>query len=243
VLLHEVELVRRGVVAFKRTRQRGVTQPGDEPYQVVDDGGHLLVVELLRHVRWHVVVLPAPAGQEEVRPPLEPEDVVVAHVAHVAVRIQDALRGYSYRVLNAIEQTLLALASIDYGDAQAVQEALPAGVTTGISGVRSSLANMVLWKLAQREVLDRRTIYTISPISYALVAKGHLNRKFLAELLEMWLPYSYFKRFLEIGYYKLNPLAIIQWFRQQYEPFFPYAKSLFNPNKVDGLIHIYRNLN
>lgn len=33
---------------------------------------------------------------------------------------------------------------------------------------------------------------------------------------------------------------LITYFRSQYAPYTPYAKSLFNPNKTDGLLRLYK---
>lgn len=159
-----------------------------------------------------------------------------------AWKIQDALSGYSSRVLTAIEQTLIALAKIRQGTVKEIQVALPEGVTTGVSGVRSSLSNLVLWALTTRYLVNRNTIYEITPLGYAVIARGSLDYSLFGKILEEWTPYKYFLKFLNLKYYSLNPIEIIDFFRGQYQPFSPYAKSLFNPNKVDGLIHIYSQL-
>ena len=156
--------------------------------------------------------------------------------------IQDSFSGYANRVLSSVEPTLKALQIIGSGTAKQVQQALPEGISTGVDGVRSSLVNLALWKLVQRWQAGRNVNFSLTPLGRAMIAGGSLDAELLREVLEAWLPYRYFKKFLEQGHYGLDAQEIIAWFQMQYAAYWPYAKSLFNPNKVEGLMHIYRKL-
>jgi hypothetical protein len=159
-----------------------------------------------------------------------------------AWQIQDELSGFSNRVLSAIEKTLLALNNIEQGDITEIQKALSVSATTGISGIRSSLANLTIWKLVQGEISEKRTIYKLSPLGRGISRNGKIYFAELKKVITDWSPYAYFKKFYEAGNYQLQLGSVIEWYKGQYQPYVPYARCLFNPNKVEGLIHIYRHL-
>jgi hypothetical protein len=144
--------------------------------------------------------------------------------------------------LSAIEKTLLALNDIEQGDVTEIQKALSVSATTGISGIRSSLANLTIWKLVQSEILEKRTIYKLSPLGRGISRNGKIDLAELKKVITDWSPYAYFKKFYEEGNYQLQLGSVIEWYKGQYQPYIPYARCLFNPNKVEGLIHIYRHL-
>ena len=154
--------------------------------------------------------------------------------------IQDAISGYASRTYRAVRATAQALAQADGGliaDVQAVLRQM--GWKTGVSGVRNSLDFMVQLGLAHKWLDSRRSRYALLPWGRAYALGGPDDALFQA-VLERWLPYqAVCKAILEHGV----PVAaddILNYFQRQYAPYQPYARSLFNPNKADGLIHLYK---
>lgn len=154
--------------------------------------------------------------------------------------IQDAISGYASRTYNAVRDTAQALATVREGIIDDVQAELHTmGWKTGRSGVRSSLAVLVLLDLAKKWIDNRRAHYALLPLGEAYVASGP-DDDFFADVLKEWLPYwAVCKAIAEHGVL-VTADDIMKYFQVQYTPYEPYARSLFNPNKADGLTRLYK---
>lgn len=155
--------------------------------------------------------------------------------------IEDTLSGYAARVHSAVRATAQALVKADGGVVEEVQKALHAlGWKTGISGIRSSLNNLVLLGLVQKESDERRVRYALTPLGWAYVAKGKPDDALFAQILQAWPPYTWMRSGIRERGIAATPVAVADYFRTQYAPYEPYAKCLFNLNKSDGLVKLYQ---
>ena len=154
--------------------------------------------------------------------------------------IQDAISGYASRTYNAVRDTAQALATVREGIIDDVQAELHTmGWKTGRSGVRSSLAVLVLLDLAKKWIDNRRAHYALLPLGKAYVASGP-DDDFFADVLKEWLPYRAVCKAIAEHSVPATADDIMKYFQAQYAPYEPYARSLFNPNKADGLIRLYK---
>jgi hypothetical protein len=159
-----------------------------------------------------------------------------------AWRVEDSLSGYAARVYSAVKATAQAMRDADGGFVEDVQLAIRAlGWKTGIAGVRSSLDQLVLLDLVQKETTAKRRVrYHLTPFGWAYIAQGTPNDDLFAEILRAWPPYAQMRRaILEQGIAP-QPRAVAGYFKAQYAPYEPYAKCLFNENKTYGLIKLYQ---
>lgn len=154
--------------------------------------------------------------------------------------IQDAISGYASRTYNAIRATAEALLKTSDSLIPDIQVALHSmGWKTGTSGIHSSLAFLVLLGLAQKWNDGRRVGYKLTPLGKAYALSGPDDAMF-SEILKSWLPYQAVCK--AINEHGASPTSegILHYFKLQYAPYEPYARSLFNPNKSDGLIRLYK---
>jgi hypothetical protein len=154
--------------------------------------------------------------------------------------IQDAISGYASRTYNAVRATAQALATVDEGlidDVQAVLRTM--GWKTGRGGIRRALDFLVQLDMACKWLDGRRARYALLPLGRAYVAGGPDDELF-ADVLKEWLPYrAVCKAVVEHGV-SARADGILNYFKAQYAPYEPYARSLFNPNKADGLTRLYK---
>jgi hypothetical protein len=61
-----------------------------------------------------------------------------------------------------------------------------------------------------------------------------------AQILQGWPPYVWMRWAIRERGVAAAPAAVAHYFRQQYAPYEPYAVCLFNQNKSDGLVKLYR---
>jgi hypothetical protein len=58
--------------------------------------------------------------------------------------------------------------------------------------------------------------------------------------LYQWLPYRTLCEAIEEGKIEPKRESVIRYFKEQYRPYEPYARCLFNDNSTDGLLSLYR---
>lgn len=157
-----------------------------------------------------------------------------------AWEIQDALSGYASRTYTAVRATAEALSMMSDGLVVDLQSALHnMGWKTGVGGVRNSLDFLVQLGLADKWMDGRKARYTLSPLGQAYTVYGP-NDDFFAASLQEWLPYRAVCQAIAQQDVTATADSILTYFKAQYEPYEPYARSLFNPNKADGLTSLYR---
>lgn len=154
--------------------------------------------------------------------------------------IQDSLSGYASRTYNAVRATAEAIGKLKDGLVTDIQAGLQAmGWQTGLAGVRSSLDFLVLLGLVHKQPDGRRTRYTLTPLGRAYTVNGP-DDTFFVLVLKNWPPYQAVCRAVRDHRVPATPEAILTYFKAQYAPYEPYARSLFNPNKAEGLIRLYQ---
>lgn len=155
--------------------------------------------------------------------------------------IEDAISGYASRTYNAVRATAEALATIHDGLITDIQKALhKKGWDTGISGVRSSLDFLVLLKLVRKWTEQRKTRYALTPLGRAFTAGGKADDTVFEAVLKSWLPYQALCQAIVAHKVPATVDNIMAYFKAQYAPYEPYARNLFNPNKTEGLIRLYK---
>ncbi len=154
--------------------------------------------------------------------------------------IEDAFSGYAARTYPAVRATAEALLVLGSAFLPAVQQQLHSmGWQTGPSGVRSSLDFLVQIGLAQKQLEGRLMRYRLSTLG-RVYAGGGPDDELFGQVLRGWAPYQALCR--AVAAQKVAPKVdeLIACFRAQYAPYTPYARSLFNPNKAEGLLRLYR---
>jgi hypothetical protein len=167
-----------------------------------------------------------------------------------AWQIEDAFSGYAARTYGAVRETAQALRNLG---GSAVLKAVVQEIhlsfqqdrrpekRTGDSGVRDSLNALAFMTLVQRP-LQRGDDYTLTPLGWAYVRGDKPDDQIFRGRLTEWLPFRYFRLAIEEYKVPLDKKKIIEWFQTQYAPYEPYARCLFNANKVDGLLAWYKQL-
>jgi len=154
--------------------------------------------------------------------------------------IQDTISGYASRTYNAVRATAQALSTMDDGLIDDVQIELHSmGWKTGRAGVRDSLNFLVLLGLVHKWIDGRKARYALLPLGRAYTIDEPDDDLFAA-VLKMWLPYRAVCKAIAERNVPATADGILNYFKTQYAPYEPYARSLFNPNKADGLIRLYR---
>jgi hypothetical protein len=157
-----------------------------------------------------------------------------------AWEIQDTLSGYASRVYTAVRATAEALSIIKEGLLEDVKNALhAAGWTTGNSGVRDSLNFLVQLGIVRKWMDQRKAHYALLPLGQAYTAGG-INDGLFADILKEWPPYSALCHAIVRHGIPATPDGIVAYFKNQYKPYEPYARSLFNPNKSEGLLKLFK---
>ena len=165
-----------------------------------------------------------------------------------AWRIEDAFSGYAARTYKSVQETAQALKA--WGGS-AYLKALVKEVNahqssskkTGKAGVRDSLNALTLLGLVDRQsTRGKPTLYKLTPLGWAYVRGTEPDDTIFARQLNEWLPFRYFRWAVETHGVPLDETSIMNWFRAQYVSYEPYARCLYNPNKVHGLRIWYRQL-
>ena len=70
-------------------------------------------------------------------------------------------------------------------------------------------------------------------------AKDRAESIFHAHLHE-WMPYRMLCDAIQADKIEPKRESVIRYFREQYQPYQPYVRCLFNANTTDGLLSLYR---
>ena len=167
-----------------------------------------------------------------------------------AWRIEDSFSGYAGRTYSAVKETAQALKNLS-GSAvvksviQEIhnsfqQDRIPKD-RTGEAGVRDSLNALAFMELVKRP-LQKGEGYSFTPLGWAYVRGSEPDDEIFVQKLNEWLPFYYLRKAIQEHGVALTAKSIIDWFQIQYAPYEPYAKCLYNKNKVDGLVSWYKQL-
>ena len=164
--------------------------------------------------------------------------------------IEDAFSGYAGRTYSAVKETAQALKNLT-GSANlksvkqeihdSFQQDRNPDDRPGDAGVRDALNALAFMKFVERPTA-RGGSYCLNPLGWAYVRDDEPDNQLFMQKLNEWLPFHYFRKAVEEYNVLLNARNIIDWFQTQYAPYEPYARCLYNKNKVDGLIAWYKQL-
>jgi hypothetical protein len=154
--------------------------------------------------------------------------------------IEDAFSGYAARTYPAVRGTAQALLTLETGLIHDVQQQLAStGWRTGPDGIRRALDFLVQLGLADKTLDGRMMRYQLSVLGHAYAGGGPDDNLF-AQVLRSWPPYRAICRAITERNVVPQVNDLITYFGTHYAPYVPYAKSLFNPNKTEGLLRLYR---
>jgi len=157
-----------------------------------------------------------------------------------AWEVEDAFSGYASRTYRAVRATAQALSILDNSLIRDIQQQMKLmGWTTGPSGIRNALDFLVQMGMAHKELDGRTMRYRLSTLGRAYAAGGPDDALF-AQMLKSWPPYRAMCQAITERGVPAQVDDLIAYFRTQYAPYTPYAKSLFNPNKTEGLLRLHR---
>lgn len=98
---------------------------------------------------------------------------------------------------------------------------------------------LLLLGLADKQPDGRVMRYRLSSLG-RVYANGGPDDALFAYSLRSWSPYRAMCAAINEKGVAPQTNDVISYFRRQYAPYTPYAKSLFNPNKTDGLLRLYK---
>jgi hypothetical protein len=170
--------------------------------------------------------------------------LIPARTHHISLQeawdIQDAFSGYAGRTYNAVRATAEVLSSMTNGLLDDVQSGLHIqGWQTGKAGVRDSLTFLQQLQLVSSWREGNKSRYALTPLGKAYTPGGTADDTFFAQVVYQWLPYRALRQALVVQAIPAKSTDIIAYFKQQYAPYEPYARSLFNLNKTEGLLKLY----
>jgi len=157
--------------------------------------------------------------------------------------IEDTFSGYAsckYDTIKSAIQLIQGKRKIDVKELTFLFN--KKGHNIGLSGVRNILENLRLLGLMNKQRIGQNVFYSFTNIGKAFANNSNPADKTFREVLNKWPPYIYFKKAISlVGEPKRSNIGkFINFFKTQYRPYEPYAKSLYNENKVMGLILWYK---
>ena len=158
-----------------------------------------------------------------------------------AWQLEDSLLGYSARVYGAMKITADAVEACENQPLQAIQAWLQTqNWKTGETGVRKALDNLILLGFVSKRRKGRRVTYALTPLGKVYVTTQTDAELIFHNQLRQWLPYRILSKAIENRKVEPAQQALITYFNQQYRPYEPYARCLFNENTAYGLLSLYR---
>lgn len=158
-----------------------------------------------------------------------------------AWQLEDALFGYAARVYKALKITAQALVKCEDQPRDVIRKWLRRRRwKTGDTGIRKALDDLIILGLASKRTVGRRVHYALTPMGHVYVsAKDRAESIFHAHLHE-WMPYRMLCDAIQADKIEPKRESVIRYFREQYQPYQPYVRCLFNANTTDGLLSLYR---
>ena len=158
-----------------------------------------------------------------------------------AWQVEDTLLGYSARVYSAMKITAAAVNACPNKTRPILRRWLEErDWQTGDTGVRKALDNLTILGLVEKQPLGRRVTYALTPLGKIYVEAGADAELIFHEQLRQWPPYRALCEAIEKNRVEPKQASIVSYFKAQYAPYEPYARSLFNDNTADGLLSLYR---
>ena len=158
-----------------------------------------------------------------------------------AWQLEDALLGYSARVYRAMKITADAVNACQNKTRRILRRWLEErDWKTGDTGVRKALDNLTILGFVAKQQVGRRVTYSLTPLGKFYVEAGTDAELIFHEQLRRWHPYRAVCEAIDNRKIEPKQESIVYYFKRQYQPYEPYARSLFNENTVDGLLSLYR---
>ncbi|MCZ6680226.1 MAG: hypothetical protein O7E52_23590 [Candidatus Poribacteria bacterium] len=158
-----------------------------------------------------------------------------------AWELEDALFGYAARVYNALKATAQAVGKCQDQPLRVIQKWLKRrGWKTGEKGIRKALDDLIILGFVSKRPVGRHVHYSLTPMGTAYVSAKDQAETIFRDRLHQWSPYRILCDAIEAGKIEPKRDAIIRYFKEQYRPYEPYARCLFNDNSADGLLSLYR---
>ena len=156
-------------------------------------------------------------------------------------QVEDTLLGYSARVYKAMKITAAAVSAYPNQTRRILRRWLEEREWhTGDTGVRKALDNLTILGLVEKQPVGRRVTYALTPLGKIYVNAGADAELIFHEQLRRWPPYRALCEAIEKNRVEPKQASIVSYFKAQYAPYEPYARSLFNDNTADGLLSLYR---
>jgi hypothetical protein len=236
---------------FFSSHLKGTSITNFPEFSVYPDSVELWLRRLRKLSSWQEELLNARFQYEEA---LETVQLVPSRENYLSLeeawRIEDAFSGYAGRTYNAVKETAQALKNLS-GSAvlknvmqeihNSFQQNRVPKDRTGEAGVRDSLNALAFMELVKRP-LQRGENYSLTSLGWAYVRGSEPDDELFIQKLNEWLPFFYLRKAIQGDGVAPTAKSIIEWFQMQYAPYEPYARCLYNKNKVDGLIAWYKQL-
>lgn len=156
-------------------------------------------------------------------------------------QVEDTFLGYSARVYKAMKITAAAVSAYPNRTRRILRRWLEEREWhTGDTGVRKALDNLTILGLVEKQPVGRRVTYALTPLGKIYVNAGADAELIFHEQLRRWPPYRALCEAIEKNRVEPKQASIVSYFKAQYAPYEPYARSLFNDNTADGLLSLYR---
>jgi len=153
-----------------------------------------------------------------------------------AWEVEDALAGFAPLRYETLKMTALALKNFGAASARECRSHLVRmGYETGRAGARDALE--LLRRLGFVE--KAHGVYSLNLSGQMLTRRRAFDSQIFYQALKNWPPYELLCDALKSEGLYLPRL--LEYFRNVYCEFEPYARNLFNPAKLRGLIHLYKN--
>jgi len=150
--------------------------------------------------------------------------------------IEDSLRGFAPSDPRLAALAIRALGSGPLTLTQAWKSVWRLGHRGRKGGVKNALDNLCVMTVAEKFRNENGLFYGLS----SRIDSSGDAEDVLATAVRQWPAFAYFKASLEPGDAGKN--AIAARLSERFAPFFPYARSLYNPAKVSGLLALDRYL-
>ena len=158
-----------------------------------------------------------------------------------AWQLEDALFGYAARVYNALKATAQAVDKCEDKPLSVIQKWLRRRRwKTGEKGIRKALDDLIILGFVSKRPVGRGIHYSLTPMGTAYVSAKDQAEIIFRERLHQWFPYRILCEAIRGGKIEPKREAVIRYFKEQYRPYEPYARCLFNDNSTDGLLSLYR---
>jgi hypothetical protein len=158
-----------------------------------------------------------------------------------AWQLEDELFGYAARVYKALKITAQALVKCEDQPRDVIRKWLRRRKwKTGDTGIRKALDHLIILGFVSKRTVGRRVHYTLTPMGHAYVSAKDRAESIFRAHLHQWMPYRMLCDAIQHGKIEPKRESVIRYFREQYQPYQPYVRCLFNNNTTDGLLSLYR---